>query len=119
MYFVGSILLITATIIAVILYRMELLHFTYDAGCSNRTVAGFAEIWLILYRSLVGTPSPLNKCLYSTRSLLGLWFLCCFCINSFYNTTLISFLTDPGFNKQINSLEEVIDSKLDIMFPDE
>lgn len=100
-----------------IIYLLESLNFNYATDYSRKKRMSFGRIAFILYRASVGTSSPSLTILTSTRFMLGIWFLCSFILNSFYNTTLISFITRPGLEEQMTCLDDIVKNQLHIRFP--
>jgi hypothetical protein len=51
------------------------------------------------------------------RAVFLIWIVCCFAINTVYQTYLTTFLVDPGLQDQISSNDEVINSGMEYGAP--
>ncbi|KAJ6649149.1 hypothetical protein Bhyg_04382, partial [Pseudolycoriella hygida] len=99
-----------------ILWSMFEFHLNRDVKCNpstsffNNTLTTF----LVFLRSLIETSTPTLPGDRTIQWIYGMWFLACLIISCYFNTTLASFFTEPGHIKQLKSVEDVIDSKIQI-----
>lgn len=65
---------------------------------------------------LPGTPTTHLPHSHKIRMVLSTWFVACVILNCFFNTTMISYNTHPGMDRQLESTDDIIASKIDIVY---
>jgi hypothetical protein len=80
-------------------------------GLSETDIALY-NVWAIVMGASL-THMPLNSRL---RVVIFPWICYCFAISTVFQTFFTSYLVDPGLEKQITTLNELLDSKMDFGF---
>lgn len=70
--------------------------------------------FLIFLRSLIETSTPILPESRTIQWIYGMWFATCLIISCYFNTTLTSFFTEPGHLKQLETVEDIINSNINI-----
>lgn len=85
----------------------------------NESYSDTSNCFLHLYGVFLGVSAALKPFYLSTR----LTFFMCVILNlilaTAYQSSLVSFLTKPSYEKQITTVEEILERDLEILFPSE
>ena len=71
----------------------------------------FLNFWAIIIEESAANDPPE---LASIRIVFFSWVLYCWAVNTVYQTYLVTFLVDPGFEHQLSSEEEIFQSDIDL-----
>jgi hypothetical protein len=102
--------LATFILVAVVMWclaRRSLQTHTYSNIASD-----LYNVWAVaLGVSITWTPRT-----FRLRLVLSSWIWYCFCMSTIFQTFLTSYLVDPGFDAQIRSLEQLLESGMKFGF---
>lgn len=100
--------LFISTLLAVMvifgLAMLQPLEHTVYRNCANCV----SSVWA----TFLGVSTPYMPRSTPTRMFLVSWIWYCLAINIIFQTFLISFLIDPGYQHQMNSIDEILTSKI-------
>jgi hypothetical protein len=88
-------------------------------GARSRDTRAFRNIDITLYNVWAVTMCVSVTCMprtYRLRVVIFAWICYCFAISTIFQTFFTSYLVDPGLDKQITSLEELFESKMEFGF---
>jgi hypothetical protein len=100
------VILVLSIAVALLLWRM---------GCLSKetsyvtVVKCLSQVWAIM----LGVSVPEMPRASNLRLLFLIWVIYCLHINAIYLSFLTSFLINPGFEHQVRTVEELVQSKLD------
>ncbi|KAJ4446273.1 hypothetical protein ANN_12967 [Periplaneta americana] len=83
-----------------------------ESNSYNNFYSVLYNVWAIIMGVSV-TEMPRTTCV---RLIIFPWICSCFAISTIFQTFFTSYLVDPGFQKQISSLDELIESGIDYGF---
>jgi hypothetical protein len=89
-----------------------LAHMTLESHTYKTASSVFYNIWAVVMGvSVTRMPRTLHL-----RVVIFPWICYCFAISTIFQIFFTSYLVDPGLEKQITSLQEVLDSKIEFGF---
>ncbi|PNF42971.1 hypothetical protein B7P43_G11113 [Cryptotermes secundus] len=93
-----------AVVVILCLVRCEKAEHKFYGNCANCV----SSVWA----TVLGVATPHTPDTISVRMFFISWIWYCLAINVVFQTLLTSFLIEPGFEHQMNSIGEIMDSKL-------
>lgn len=78
----------------------------------------FVRIGESIIRVFLATTNPSLPQSFRVRLILGLWFLGCIILNAHVQTNFIASLTKPGYNTEISTIHDLLESNLQISYAD-
>lgn len=81
-------------------------YHVQESSCYKTLSYCFYNVWAVLMGVSV-TEMPRSCCL---RALFFIFVCYCFAMNTLFQAFFVTFLVEPGYEKQIETLEELIDS---------
>ena len=78
----------------------------------RRVYRTFANCASSVWATFVGVSTPYMPRRTATRMFLTSWIWYCLAINTIFQSFLTSFLIEPGLQRQMNSIEDILTSKM-------
>jgi hypothetical protein len=100
------IVFILTTVIFWLTGNSSFFYHIQESSCYKTLSYCFYNMWAVLMGVSV-TTMPRSCCL---RMLFFVFVCCCFALSTVFQAFFISFLVEPGYEKQIETLEELVDS---------
>lgn len=111
-------LLIVVFVIFLSIFINLLIQTTWKMRLNSKPKKSFFNniltTFLTFLRSLIETSTPILPENRTVRWIYGMWFGACLIISCYFNTTLTSFFTEPGRLKQLETVQDVINSRIQI-----
>lgn len=100
------VIIVLSIAVALLLWRMSCLS---EETSYETLVKSLTHVWAVV----LGVSLPEQPRASQTRLLYLIWVIYCLHINAVYLSFLTSFLINPGFEKQVRTVDELVRSKLD------
>jgi hypothetical protein len=110
---VWAVLILAFFAVAVVMWRLAKLPDELREAAKYRSFVGTFEALLAVFLNVGVSRMPLTL---SVRAFFCLWVWCCFALTIVFDTFFTSFLVDPGLEKQVSDVEELLSSDLVLTF---
>lgn len=115
-------LLIVGTVLLLSIFINIFLQMTWKMQLNTRPKNSFLSstvtTFLVFLRLLIETSTPTLPVNRTVRWLYGMWFGVCLIVTCLFNTTLTSHFTEPGRLKQLKTIQDIVDSNIEIAMND-